>query len=238
MEIKQLFTWIVFCLLSLNLAAQTDTIPKENKERKFHAGIFYSIGLSTLYVPNENGLKASSNIDLYKNWGLMIETKLYKNFWLELNANTILVRDGLMHLTKDTVDVDIKLKDGMENTVLLYLKYKFLQKKKINVMAKLGIGFGTMVSEIYSKNNRTNETVYFRQGRYITNRNYYSFSLGVDVNYQLTKYIIVFNQLTYNMGTNAITDKNLPIRTRYTDTLLYLNNVTPHTFVCSVGIKF
>lgn len=238
MEIKQLFTWIVFCLLSLNLAAQTDTIPKKNKERIFHAGIFYSVGLSTLFVKPESGFTTTSNIDLYKNWGLLIETKLYKNFWLELNAYRSLGRDGLIHLTSDTVDIDLRIKNGIENTLMLYLKYKVMQKKKINVMAKLGVGFGTVSSGVYTKDNSLKEKEYFHQSIGLSNFNYYSYSLGIDANYQVNKHIILFNQLNYNMGTNTLEKRPLGISRVNTNSLISIENVTPHTLTYSLGIKF
>lgn len=228
---------ITFLQITRLAWAQTDTIPKKNTERKFHAGIFYSVGLSTLYIPNENGLVAEANIGLYKNWGLLVETKIYKNFWLELNANRILGREGQIHLTKDTLDIDVQIRDGLENTVLLYLKYKVLQKKKINVMAKLGLGFGTIFSKISVKNNRTKQTEYYSRPGSISNLNYYSFSLGVDANYQINKHIILFNQLTYNFGTNALKKYSLYVSTDDTYEAIVLENLIPHTLIYSLGIK-
>lgn len=232
------FVYLFICFWSVHLMAQTDSIPKKNKERKFHAGIFYSLGISYLNVSNESGVKSESNAGSYQNWGLMVETKIYKNFWLELNANRLLSRNGQINFIGDTTNIDMQIRNGIENTILLYIKYKVLQKSKVNLMAKAGLGFGTIFSRIYTKNNISKQTQYSEQFATLGNMNYYSFSIGFDANYQLNKHITLFNQFTYNWGMNILKEYYLGVRTNDSNNYVLLNEITPQTIIYSLGIKF
>ncbi len=235
MKLCSLFLIIIFQITSI-VWAQNDSIPKKNKEAKMHAGAYYAMGLSRYYV--NSPFSVESDIIPYKNFGFLLELKLYKKLWLELNINEVLQREGKINFTQDTFNADILVKVHAERTCLVYLKYQILNKSKWTAMAKLGIGYGNFIAETYSKEHSKRETKYSSfPGIIVGNSHYYSISTGFDVNYRIKKHFIIFNQVLLNWGTNLFKEpENIQngrlSRSIYTETLI------PQTLIYSIGLKF
>lgn len=235
MEIKQLYVLCAICLLTLSVQAQSDTIPKKNKEAKTHFGAYYSIGLSSFSVKSSQ--TTESFLGQYQNFGFMVETKLYKKLWLELNLNKSLNRDGKINFKQDTFNADIFIKRSGESTAILYIKYQIITKSKWSMMAKLGLGFGTFNTEVYNKDISSKQTEYFYFYTHIGNQNYYTFSAGFDINYKIKKHLMLFSQVLFNTGMNILIKPEY-IHTGNLSRYIHMESLIPHTLIYSLGIKF
>lgn len=216
--------------------AQNDTIPKKNKESKIHVGAYYSIGFNRFSINSD--LNVESYNGPYQNFGFMVETKLYKKLWLELNINQSLKREANINITKDSLNTDFLIKETLEPTVFLYLKYNVWQRKKLSLMPKIGLGFGIFEGRIYYKDNAKNQPFYPNFYTLISNDNYYTFSTGVDLNYKIKPHLIVFSQILFNSGVNILKEPYYHLYNSSQNRYIYIEKITPQTFIYSLGIKF
>ncbi len=234
------FAYLFICFWSVQVMAQNDSIPKKNKEPKMYFGAYVSIGLNRYYVASE--FITESHTGSYQNIGLMIDVKLYKKLWLQLDANHSFNREGRINFKKDSFDTDIvfrKTTSG-ETNALVYIKYQIYNKSKWNIFIKSGIGFGFFSATLGSKysNIAFNQIQGGTMSIPMTNTNYYTLSTGFDINYSIKQHFILFSQLLFNSGINSIFEK-----TEYFDTgnlggNIHIETLIPQTLIYSLGVKF
>ncbi len=234
MKLHSLFLIIILQITSI-VWAQNDSIPKKNKEAKMHVGAYYAMGLSRFYVDSK--LNTRSDIGSYLSYGIMLEFKVYKKLWLELNLKHAFQRDVKINFTQDTFNADFLIKSSGEATAMIYLKYEILNKKKWSIMTKSGLGIGTFSAETYNKENSRNETRYFYSPSYFGTYNYYSFSGGFDINYKLKKHLVIFNQILFNSGFNTLTETTYITRGSLSRPI-HIATLSPQTLIYSLGVKF
>ncbi len=234
MKLHSLFLIIILQITSI-VWAQNDSIPQKNKEAKMHVGAYYAMGLSRFYVDSK--LNTRSDIGSYLSYGIMLEFKVYKKLWLELNLKHAFQRDLKINFTQDTFNVDFLIKGSGEATAMLYIKYQILNKKKWSIMTKLGLGIGTFFFEAYHKENSRKQTDYFFAPFSFGNLNYYSFSGGFDINYKLRKHLILFNQVLFNTGINILREPE-NFRNGSLSRPIHIETMIPQTLIYSLGVKF